>query len=64
MMVLISYGLKEINLLYLLPLTEAGWPNIISGSTETLMAMFGFEFFSLCFLWLKVAAVANSSLFL
>ncbi|WKL05295.1 GerAB/ArcD/ProY family transporter [Paenibacillus amylolyticus] len=33
MMVLISYGLKEINLLYLLPLTEAGWPKIISGST-------------------------------
>ncbi|RAW12790.1 MULTISPECIES: GerAB/ArcD/ProY family transporter [Paenibacillus] len=45
MMVLISYGLKKVNLLYLLPLDEAGWPNIISGSTETLMAMFGFEFF-------------------
>ncbi|ETT36139.1 MULTISPECIES: GerAB/ArcD/ProY family transporter [Paenibacillus] len=49
MMVLISYGLKEVNLLYLLPLTEAGWPNIISGSTETLMAMFGFEFFLVVF---------------
>ncbi|WP_440119377.1 GerAB/ArcD/ProY family transporter [Paenibacillus sp. QZ-Y1] len=48
-MVLISYGLKEVNLLYLLPLDEAGWPNIISGSTETLMAMFGFEFFLVVF---------------
>lgn len=49
MMVLISYGIKETNLLYLLPLTEAGWPNIISGSTETLMAMFGFEFILVVF---------------
>lgn len=45
MMLLISYGIMQTNLLYLLPLTEAGWPQIISASTESLMAMFGFEFF-------------------
>ncbi|MFC9708636.1 endospore germination permease [Paenibacillus sp. NPDC056933] len=49
MMVLISYGLKEVNLLYILPLTEAGWSRIISGSSETLMAMFGFEFVLIVF---------------
>ncbi|WP_025680867.1 GerAB/ArcD/ProY family transporter [Paenibacillus massiliensis] len=45
MMLLISYGIMQTNLLYLLPLTEAGWSQIISASTESLMAMFGFEFF-------------------
>ncbi|WP_028592683.1 GerAB/ArcD/ProY family transporter [Paenibacillus massiliensis] len=45
MMLLISYGIMQTNLLYLLPLTEAGWPHIISASTESLMAMYGFEFF-------------------
>ncbi|WP_225999627.1 GerAB/ArcD/ProY family transporter [Paenibacillus sp. BJ-4] len=43
-MLLISYGIKQSNPLYLLPLTEAGWSHIIVGSKETLMAMFGFEF--------------------
>ncbi|EHS56719.1 GerAB/ArcD/ProY family transporter [Paenibacillus kribbensis] len=49
MMLLISYGIKESNPLYLLPLTEAGWPRIIVGSKETLMAMFGFEFILVVF---------------
>ncbi|KJD44390.1 GerAB/ArcD/ProY family transporter [Paenibacillus terrae] len=49
MMFLISYGIKQANLLYLLPLTEAGWPHIIIGSKETLLAMFGFEFILVVF---------------
>ncbi|MGG4219684.1 GerAB/ArcD/ProY family transporter [Paenibacillus jamilae] len=49
MMLLISYGLKQSNPLYLLPLTEAGWPHIIIGSKETLTAMFGFEFILVVF---------------
>ncbi|KYG96126.1 GerAB/ArcD/ProY family transporter [Paenibacillus jamilae] len=49
MMLLISYGIKQSNPLYLLPLTEAGWPRIIVGSKETLLAMFGFEFILVVF---------------
>ncbi|MDQ0492166.1 hypothetical protein QOZ95_000313 [Paenibacillus brasilensis] len=49
MMLLISCGIKQSNPLYLLPLTEAGWPRIIVGSKETLMAMFGFEFILVVF---------------
>ncbi|MCF2719931.1 spore germination protein [Paenibacillus sp. UKAQ_18] len=49
MMLLISYGIKQSNPLYLLPLTEAGWPRIIVGSKETLLAMFGFEFILIVF---------------
>lgn len=68
MMALISFGLKETNLLYLLPLTEVGWPKIISGSSETLMSMFGFEFLLVVFPMvegksigkLKTVAAANA----
>ncbi|TYR99230.1 GerAB/ArcD/ProY family transporter [Rossellomorea vietnamensis] len=43
MFLLITYALKDAQILYLLPIGEAGVKNILLGSREALLAMLGFE---------------------
>ncbi|MFF2154475.1 GerAB/ArcD/ProY family transporter [Paenibacillus chitinolyticus] len=53
MMFLIGYGVHRANLLYLLPLNEAGIWNIVLSSKETITAMYGFELILIIYPFVK-----------
>ncbi|QKG84154.1 GerAB/ArcD/ProY family transporter [Kroppenstedtia pulmonis] len=64
---LISYGYSDVNLNYTLPVTEAGWNNIVTGAQNSMTAFSGFELLLLAYPFtkgtnlqkLKAASLAN-----
>lgn len=66
-LLLISYGYTQVNLNYTLPVTEAGWNNIVTGAQNSMMSFSGFELLLLAYPFvrgtnlqkLKAASLAN-----
>ncbi|SFI72682.1 spore germination protein (amino acid permease) [Thermoflavimicrobium dichotomicum] len=67
MVLLTMAGYTNVNFTYLFPITEAGWPNILKGSSEVLISLVGFEVLLVAYPYvegnsagkLKAASLAN-----
>lgn len=69
LIIFVSYGLTQARIEYMLPLTEAGLINILKGSKDTTISMYGFEMFLIIFPFIdasdskKLKMISLSNLF-
>ncbi|WP_152403902.1 GerAB/ArcD/ProY family transporter [Paenibacillus cellulositrophicus] len=69
LIIFVSYGLTQARIEYMLPLTEAGLINILKGTKDTTISMYGFEMFMIVFPFIdasdskKLKMISLSNLF-